>query len=322
MHAPPSTAEAKPNPALRAIVALLAAAAALYLALALYVDWRALFAAIRTLGLAALGGGLLLASLNYLLRFARWHDILRRMGQRVPAGANVRIYVGGLALTATPGKLGETLRSALLLRWQVPVGASLAAFFIDRLTDLIGVLLLAALSGGGASWWMLAVAALAVGVGLRYAAGTRWAAAGADWLDRHHRLGALAALLRTGLAHYRAAWRLLRVVPYVLIAIAAYGLQALVFAAYVDALWPGLSWMASVRIFATSTLAGAASMIPGGLGAMELALIAQLTLAGMPLVYSTAAALAVRAVTLWFAILLGLACLLSLRREVAVASTA
>ncbi len=304
------------NAVLRAIVLLLAAAAALYLALALYVDWRELLGALGRLGYLALGGGLLLASGNYLLRFARWHDILRRMGQRVPAAMNLRVYLAGLALTATPGKLGETLRSALLLRWQVPVGASLAAFFIDRLTDLIGVLLLAGASRAGAPWWALAAAVFVVGFVLRHAFGTRWADAAAGWLERHHRLSALALLLRTGMAHYRAAWRLPRVVLYVLVAMLAYGLQALVFAAYVDALWDGLRWADSIRIFATSTLAGAASMIPGGLGAMELALIAQLTAAGMPLASATAAALAVRAVTLWFAVLLGIACLFSLRRLV------
>jgi uncharacterized membrane protein YbhN (UPF0104 family) len=55
---------------------------------------------------------------------------------------------------------------------------------------------------------------------------------------------------------------------------------------------------------------------------MELALIAQLSLAGMPLTSATAAALTVRAVTLWFAILLGLLCLLWYRRRAAAGSIA
>jgi uncharacterized membrane protein YbhN (UPF0104 family) len=54
-------------------------------------------------------------------------------------------------------------------------------------------------------------------------------------------------------------------------------------------------------------------MIPGGLGAMELACIAQLAAAGMPLPEATAATISLRAVTLWFAIVLGLLSLISLR---------
>ena len=300
--------------AIRAVVWLIATSAVLYLALALYFDWESVRAAIAALGPLALMLGMLLASINYLLRFARWQNLLARMGQRIPLRDNLSIYVGGLALTATPGKLGETVRSALLLRWRVPVGASLAAFFIDRLTDLIGVLLLAAFTGDGLLWWGLAAGAFGAGFVLRQAFGTKQAENLAGWLDRRHRLASLVTLLRSGMRQYMAGWRARRLVVYVALAIAAYGIQAAVFAAYVNRLWPDADWRNSLHIFATSTLAGAASMIPGGLGAMELACIAQLAAAGMPLSSATAATISVRAVTLWFALLLGALCLLTIQR--------
>jgi len=305
--------------AIRAIAGLVALAAMLYLALALWVGWHELATSIAALGALALLGGVCVASLNYLLRFGRWHHLLLRMSQRVPVADNLRIYVGGLALTATPGKLGETIRSALLLRWRVPVGASLAAFFIDRLTDLAGVLLLAALTSSVLLWWILAAAVISVGIALRWAFGTRHVDRLTTWLERRHRFATLVSFLRGGITHYLAAWRLPAVAAYVLIAFVAYGIQGLVFASYVNALWSGFSYAEALRIFATSTLAGAASMLPGGLGAMELALIAQLHSAGMPLVPATAAAVAVRAVTLWFAILIGLFCLLWYRQSAVVA---
>lgn len=308
--------------AIRAVVMLVAAAAAIYLALAFYVGWRDLASAIASLGVAALLGGAALASLNYLLRFARWRDLLRRMGQRLPLSDDLRIYLSGLALTATPGKVGETIRSALLLRWRVPVGASLTAFFVDRLTDLIGVLLLAAATGNRSIWWALAAAAAAVGVALRVVFSARGSERIAQWLERRHRLAGLVRLLRSGMAQYVTVWRGARVLGYVVIAVLAYGIQAVVFAVYVERLWSGADWIASLHIFATATLAGAASMIPGGLGAMEIALIAQLAASGMPLIPATAAAVAVRAVTLWFAILLGLLCLLWYRRRAAVVADA
>ncbi len=300
--------------AISAVVWLVATGAAFYLAIALYIDWRPLLDALAAIGAFALAAGVMLASLNYLLRFIRWHDLLRQMGQRVPKGANLRVYLGGLALTATPGKLGETIRSALLLRWRVPVGASLAAFFIDRLTDLVGVLLLAALTSQSYVWWVLAAATFASGVILRRAFGTQAGERLAGWLDRHHRMQSLVTILRAGMAHFVVAWRMPRLVVYVMLAVVAYGLQAAVFAAYVSLLWTGADWKVSLHVFAVATLAGAASMIPGGLGAMELASIAQLASTGMPLSDATAATLALRAVTLWFAVLLGIACLLSDRR--------
>lgn len=311
----PETQAPRLDLAIRAVVVFVTVAAALYLALALWVGWRDLASSIAALGVLALATGAVVASLNYLLRFGRWHHILRRMSQKVPAAENLRVYLGGLALTATPGKIGETIRSALLLRWRVPVGASLAAFFIDRLTDLVGVLLLAALTGEVTVWWWLAGAVLAIGIALRWTFATHHAEKVAAWLERRHRLAMLVQFMRGGMAHYLAAWHLRPIITYALVALIAYGIQGLVFAYFVKALWSDAQIEAALHIFATSTLAGAASLIPGGLGAMELALIAQLSAAGMPVASATAAAVAVRAVTLWFGILVGLLCLLSYRRS-------
>jgi len=152
-------------------------------------------------------------------------------------------------------------------------------------------------------------------VALRAVLSARWNEPVVQWLEQHHRLIRITLLLRSGMVHYVTVWRGVRVILYVALAMLAYGIQAVVFAVYVERLWSEADWMASLQIFATATLAGAASMMPGGLGAMELALIAQLSAAGMPLTSATAAAIAVRAVTLWFAVLLGVLCLFWYRRR-------
>ncbi len=100
---------------------------------------------------------------------------------------------------------------------------------------------------------------------------------------------------------------------YVAIAAAAYGMQALVFASFVQQLWPGVTVATAINIFCVSTMAGVASMLPGGLGASELTMIALLTHAGMPAPDATAAAVGTRAVTFWFGIALGVTCLASFR---------
>jgi uncharacterized protein (TIRG00374 family) len=103
-------------------------------------------------------------------------------------------------------------------------------------------------------------------------------------------------------------------------ALVAYGIQSLVFAAYVQALGADVGIARCVEIFASAMLLGAASMIPGGLGATEAALVYQLTQAGMPFADAVAAAIAIRLSTLWFAILLGILCLVTFIRSGAVAS--
>jgi uncharacterized membrane protein YbhN (UPF0104 family) len=51
-------------------------------------------------------------------------------------------------------------------------------------------------------------------------------------------------------------------------------------------------------------------MLPGGLGAMELALFSGLALAGLPSAIAAAIVLTIRAVTLWFGIAIGVLAML------------
>ena len=62
----------------------------------------------------------------------------------MPWRINLAVYFSGFALTTSPGKLGETLRSLLLKPHGVPASASLAAFLAERVSDLLAILVLAA----------------------------------------------------------------------------------------------------------------------------------------------------------------------------------
>ena len=65
-------------------------------------------------------------------------------------------------------------------------------------------------------------------------------------------------------------------------------------------------WMA-IAIFIFATLAGGLTGAPGGLGGAEAAMIALLTLQGVPLIVSVPATAVIRLTTLWFAIAIGAA---------------
>ncbi len=294
----------------RSILIVVVLAATGYIGLAFWAGWSELIAAFRRIGVAALLGGALAVTSSLLFRFGRWQLLMKRIGARLPAMASLRIYVAGLALTASPGKVGETLRSAMLLRWQVPVGASLAAFLVDRLCDVVGVAVLAALTGPAPALWIaVAGAALGAGMLLHAAAIGRLPSTLQAWLASIRVLRPVGRLLASAGTALRRVWSLPRALAYSGIGALAYSVQALVFATFVTILWPEASASRAAGIYATATLTGAASMIPGGLGVMELTSIALLAGDGMPVPDATAAVVATRAVTLWFAILLGIGCL-------------
>ena len=289
---------------------------AAYLAVAIWAGWRDVTAALSSLGWALAVLGLGASTLNYLLRFVRWLVICRALTLSVPWRWNLKIYLAGLALTASPGKIGETVRSAFLLPYGVPVATSLAAFFMDRLADVVGVLLLAALTASTDTRWaygVLALAALAAGfVVARF--GTALGERILRLSHRSSRMHRVFTWLRTAAVHVGDAWCMRRILLFVAIAMVAYGLQGAVFARYATSLWPAIDSTTAFHFFLISTLAGAASTLPGGLGAMEASLIALLVREGMPLALATSATIGIRLVTLWFGILIGVCFLGTLRK--------
>ena len=54
-----------------------------------------------------------LVALSYVVRFVRWSYYLRLLGATMPLWPNVAIFVAGLSMTISPGKLGEVLKSVL-----------------------------------------------------------------------------------------------------------------------------------------------------------------------------------------------------------------
>ena len=81
-----------------------------------------------------------LAVVNYLLRFLRWAYYLKLLGISVPFSVSSLTFLTGLAMTITPGKVGELVKSYLLRdRAGAPVTASLPVVLMERLTDLISV---------------------------------------------------------------------------------------------------------------------------------------------------------------------------------------
>lgn len=309
---------------LRSLAWFVGVGALVYAGAVVWAGSQATWAAAARLEWTAMAAGTAVASAGYLVRWGRWRWMMRCFGHRVPMGYELRVYLTGLALTSTPAKLGETVRSAFLLRQGVRVSDSLAAFFADRLSDVVGVALLGVLAAawtGGRLQLLEALAALALAAAFLLRAGVRssrwlsWMAA----LQQRGRPGRWLAAAAYPAAAWAQLWAPHRVPGFAAAALLAYGLQALVFSQFVAAVALPLPVPQCVAIYASATLIGAASMVPAGLGVMEAALALQLTQAGAAADAAIAVALLTRVSTLWFGLLLGALALLSIGAEPAAA---
>ncbi len=298
-----------------------AAGVAVYVGFSIWADARSVGHALAdfhwSIALAALG----LAFLNYLLRFGRWHYYLKVLGLSVPAGHSFLVFLAGFSLTVTPGKLGEVVK-ALLLRESHGIAAARTAPIViaERFTDLVGLLLLACVGifTFEADPRFLVIGAGLIGLGLVVVS----VDAIATFLLRLSARVPLVRRLSPKLEEaHRTTAALLRPRPLVLgvlLAVASWFCECAAFWAVVHG-FPGaaVDLQAATFIYASMTVAGALSFLPGGLGVTEAGMLAMLgrLATGCDRGVAAAATFIARLCTLWFAVLVGIVALLVFARR-------
>jgi glycosyltransferase 2 family protein len=266
---------------------------------------------------------LALALANYAIRFVRWELYLRRQGVRVPLGDSALVFGAGLSLSITPGKVGELVKSFLLRELHgAPATRTAPIVIAERITDLIALLVLAVIgvAAYGVHATLVAAAGALIALGLVLLAWPRAAHGLIDLATRPRRLQRFRAPLyelHTGLAELCRPRLLLLGTA---LAVPAWAAECVGFAAIVGG-FPGaqVGLGLAIVIYASTTIAGALSFLPGGLGVTEGAMIVLLVESGAGIERATAfdATLLTRLATLWFAVLLGLGCLTAARRKIA-----
>lgn len=261
--------------------------------------------------------------LNYALRWGKWHYYLRHLGIRDVSPANsMLLFTAGMTMAVTPGKIGEVFKSYLLKQLNgTPISRSAPIVVAERLTDGLGMLLIAGVGLTHYSYGWPVLAALLAGAGLLIAVvqirplaerllsfGERF-----RWVQRFST--SLRALYEST-AHL-LGWRALLSMT-VLSAVSWFG-ECVAFHYVLRGLGvvdgPGLLLQASF-IFAAATLFGLASFLPGGLG------VADLSYAGLIRTFgllerdgAAAASFLIRLGTLWFGVSLGTVALLIFNRR-------
>lgn len=278
--------------------------------LAAATGWQDTLVAFRTLGWAEISILLALSLVNYVCRGLRWHMFAQRLGLPLRLLQALRHFLGGFAMSVTPGRVGELVRMRWIRRetgW--PFDRTAPLVLVDRAADLaamailLGLALSLSMTGvtGGIPVVILAIGASIVVTRPVLLHGLA---------DMGHRL--TRGIFPRFFVRVRRASRSLAAFSNPAV-IAGAGLLGFVgwfaegYAFHILLVWLGADiglWKA-VAIFIFSTLAGGLTGAPGGLGGAEAAMIALLSLEGVPLDVSVPATLVIRFTTLWFAILIG-----------------
>ncbi len=269
------------------------------------------------------GAACALSFSNYILRFLKWEYYLGVLGIRgIPKGESFLTFLSGFVLTVTPGKVGEVFKSLLLFQMRkIPIERSAPIVVAERITDLIGVIVLIAagsLSFPGGLFWA-AAGAFCVGFILACTASRRLS----EFLLRPlvKLPGALGRISRklvpkvlTALDSLRELTAPKALVWPTLLSIVGWALEGIGLWIILRGFAEDPKLLLTAFFYATSTLAGALIPVPGGLGVTDGLLMEQMTrLGGVQSETATAAMLLVRFATLWFAVLVGFIALFILR---------
>lgn len=253
---------------------------------------------------------LALSLANYLLRFARWQYYIHRFGYHLPAARHLLVYLSGFALTVSPGKGGEAVRSLYMRDHGVPYSESIAALFVERLLDFLAIVLLSGLVISEANAFTPILLAALVGLlALLTMLGRAFLPKWMESFSARHTgrmargLSSLANLLRC--SHQLLQPR--QVLVGLVLALLAWGAEGVGFYLLLQGLHLGVGIGTATGVYAISALAGAAAFfMPGGIGGMELVMTSLLVKGGAPLATAVIATLLCRLATLWFAVLIGI----------------
>lgn len=312
----------------RRLVVVMIVAVAIFVGFSIYADVDELGDRLSGFGWWAFGAALALALVNYAIRFVRWALYLRVAGLEVPAKVSALTFVSGFALSVTPGKIGELLKSFLLRETcGIPVARSAPIVVAERVTDLIALLVLgiAGVAVYGLARGMVLAGAGVVAAGLLVLAWPALAHAVLRGVARLPRMRGLAIKLREFYDGLISLVRPDRLLWSTALAVVAWLAECVGFALIVAA-FPGtdVPWGLATLIYATTTIAGALSFLPGGLLVTEATMTLFLVEAsrGVDQPTAVAATILTRLATLWFAVILGLITLAIFRRIIPAAARA
>jgi len=226
-----------------------------------------------------------LSLFNYLLRVVRWSFYLSRLGHAIPFRFSALTYIAGFAFTLSPGKVGEMIRGRYLQKEGIPLSKTAAAFFIERLMDLLAILVLACFaitetSYHGLIWGTVIVIALII-TSLVLAPLTRLSAWMQDaiWLPKF--LHTLAQTIIRALLSAKVLLSPSVLISGFLLGFVAWGSKG-VGLLVISHMVAGVSMDAAtaISIYSVAVIVGALSFLPGGLGSTEAVMVALLTTHG------------------------------------------
>ncbi len=294
---------------LRSILFFAVAGVALYGGATLVSDYRIVVQSLLDFPVKSLLIVIVLVVLGWLIRGWRFHYYLLESGEKIRLSYSISAFLAGFALTGTPGKVGEAVKGVFLKDdYGVPVTKTFGILVIERLMDLCGVLFLGSLSLLLFTEWkglffLCAAAVLGGGFFLSVEGLYRPVL---ETLGRVSFLSWICSKVLSTLFTCRSLMNPKVFIVGLIVSVLAWGMESASMYIVLRGFGIDASVLDANFVYCLSTLVGALSMLPGGIGGTEASMLGILGFMGVSYARGLPAVILIRVCTLWMAVLIGL----------------
>lgn len=281
-----------------------------YFLFSLWGGWDDVVHAIETVGWGGIAFALTLSLFNFFVRFLRWDRFLNVLGHKVPFWPNLRIYLSGYALSTTPGKTGEAVRSVFLIDYGVGYRESFGAFLSERFSDVLAGIAVSMLG----LWHYPPIRPFLMAL-IVFIAVFLYVIQQDSWMRKiekkvnerwEGRFGHIIEFIIETILAFRSCFTPKILLQGMLLGMIAWMAHGLAFYYMLTALGVSLPILTALFIYSFSLLVGGISFMPGGLGGFEVTMVELLIINGVPASSAVAVTIVIRLTTLWFGVLVGL----------------
>jgi uncharacterized protein (TIRG00374 family) len=240
----------------------------------------------------------------YLLRFVKWHYFLKVCDEDISIKISAYVFFSGLIMVITPAKGGEIWKSWLLeSRTGTSKSKTVVIVFAERLTDIVALLFLSiSIIYTVIDIWFI-ITVITIGVFLLYARNILINYVSGLISDRASKniQGSKQDVLDT--TDELISPKVLSISMF--LSILAWFLEGIGLWIILTTAGGDIGVLNSVSIFSTSSIVGALSFLPGGLGITEGSMVSLLNIHMIPKDMATQSTILIRVLTLWFASIIG-----------------
>jgi len=281
----------------------------IYLAFTFYADYSKVLTAFTQFNWYLLPPLLLLSFLNYFTRFLKWDYYLSLIKVQIKKIDSLSIFMSGLIMSITPGKIGEFLKSYLVKEvTNEPISKTAPVIFAERITDFLSLLILSIIGSYAFNYGItFSIIVTAFFIFLIYIISNKRICL--TILNRLERLPIIKKYLISIHNTYESSYQLLKPLPLLkmtVVSLLAWGFECLGYYLILLNFNIDFGFFWTSFSYAFAIIAGAVSLLPGGLGVTEGSLTFLIVNKGIPNSTAVATTLLVRIVTLWFAVVVGI----------------